>query len=270
MTDGTDVVAVRSRIGPSGGAALVVFATVLAVALIGPAAANAPILSCATGDAGVHYTAPSNLTVADASDATVDGPFAGNESVAVGNVTVSADGTAFARVETATGATCLSEVDATNATVIVDTDAATVAVDGSVAALAFDDPAADDVAFAYRAGDGSTLTLADAGHPSGTTLRVLDAETDRELDVATVASDGSLSLPLPASEAGTRVRLTTPADESTTPGPTPADASPTPTGTADAGTDSATGEGSGVLWPLLVAITLLAAIGAVAVYLRRE
>lgn len=270
MTEGSDRITVQLT-AASGVAVLAALIAVIAVTLVGPAAASAPALSCATGDAGVHYTAPSNLTVADASNATVDSPFAGNQSIAVGDVTVSADGTAFARVETATGETCLSDLDATTVPVTVESDAATVTVEGSVDALAFEDPAADEVAFAYRAENDLTVTLADAGHPAGTTLRVLDAESDRELDGATVASDGSLALSLPASEDGTRVRLITPPETADTAGQTPTERATAPSSTAAvrgdggapaSGTDGADDDGGGPLWPLVAVLALLV-IGAI-------
>lgn len=183
----------------------VVLAAIALSAGTGPAVASTPPLSCAGGDGGVRYTA-GNLTVADASSATDDRPFTGDSAVTVGNVTVSADGAAFARVEQATDDACLSDVDATATPMTVETSDATLTVEGQFDALAFDDPTAGGDGIAYESGGSVTVTIADAGMPVGTTVEAVDDSGD-VVTQSTVADDGSITLSLPASDGETSLGL---------------------------------------------------------------
>jgi PGF-CTERM protein len=233
-----------------------------------PAGATAPPVSCADGEGGVRYTA-GTLTVADASDAPVSNPFTAEKAITIGNVTLSADGPAFARVERADDGACLSDVNATATPVTVATSDVTVTVEGQVDTLAFEDPAVGGDGLAYESQEPVTVTIADSELPAGTTVEVLDGNGDaRE---ATVAANGSLTLSLPPSDGGSSLTLreappetTTDlgsddndSDEPTTETTTPVDESDgteTKTGTESAGD---AGPGFGVV----VALVGLAGVG---------
>jgi hypothetical protein len=191
-----------------------VVATLALVAGTAPATASTPPLSCADGEGGVRYTA-GTLTVADASDAPVSNPFTAEKAVTIGNVTLSADGPAFARLERADDSACLSDVNATATPVTVETGDATLTVEGQVDALAFEDPSVGSDGLAYESQEPVTVTIADSALPAGTTVEALDSDGEVASE-ATVAANGSLTLSLPASDGGTTLSLREPSPETTT------------------------------------------------------
>jgi hypothetical protein len=224
---------------------LVLLSMLLLAAVSSSATASTPGLSCADGEGGVYYTAPSNLTVADASNATVHGPFVATDAITLDNVTVRAAGDAFVRFHGhGTDGTCLSAVNATTTPLTVETEAGTLTVEGRVDALAFDDPTVGGDAIAYRTTESVTVTIADSGVEAGTTVEAVDADGN-VLTEATVADDGSLSLSLPARTSATHLSLQTVQAETTTARSTETDThtsrEQTPPGSTTASTPPGTG-----------------------------
>lgn len=264
MTERHTALTVVTRAGLTALAVLVA-AGALTVAA-GPAAASTPSLSCADGEGGVYYTAPSNLTVADDTNATVHGPFVANGSITLDNVTFRAAGDTFARFHGhgTDGGTCLSAVNATATPLTVETGTATLTIEGRFDALAFDEPTVGGDVIAYRTTEPATVTIADSGVESGTTIVAVDADGNAVTE-ATVAADGSLSLTLPTRTGETRLRLQTVQPETTARDTGTDDETPneeSPDGPATTGTvpgmetTGATSPGFGL------ALSLVAVVGA--------
>lgn len=199
----TDVDPRRARFGSLLAVALVAL-TLLAVGGVGTVAADDVDLTCAGTGGGAAYVTDSNLTVYENASNVTHGNFTGNETVDFGNVSVSARDNASLRLENATGnVTCLSGVNATNATItVVAGGEGTFHLDGNATGLSVREPvyatgngAAD---LAYNASDGLTLRINETDLGAGETVAAVDIDTESELARGDVAANGSVTLSLPA------------------------------------------------------------------------
>jgi hypothetical protein len=177
--------------------------TLLATAGVGTVAADDVDLTCAGTGGGAAYLTDSNLTVYENASNVTYGNFTDNETVDFGNVSVSAGDNASVRLENATGVTCLSGVNATNATITVAADGeGTFHLAGNATGLSVRDPvyATGDGAadLAYNASDGLTLRINETGLGASETVAAVDADTGSELVRSDVAANGSVTLSLPA------------------------------------------------------------------------
>jgi hypothetical protein len=192
--------------------ALAAVAALLAVAAVGAVGAASPLsLSCVDGDTGAVYTAGAGLQVSDdtASDALTANPFVDETTLAFGNATVRANGSARTVLETATAdSLCVGETDATATPVtLVPDDFASVTLEGNVSALSYG-PVSYDAGAAdlrYDAAESVTLTLT-GGPSAGTTVRAVDADSGATLANATADDSGRVTLSLPAGAHGVDLR----------------------------------------------------------------
>lgn len=222
----------------------------------GPVAATTA--SCTDDSDGALYTAPSNLTVQEASTATM-ATFPADDAVRIENLTISADGEAFVRVEQARDGACLSDVNATSTPVTIESDDATVTIDGHAEILEFKHPATDETALAYRAPETVAVTLADAGFDPGTTVAAATAGGEL-LAEAIVAENGSLTLALPARTDTMQVQVSEKVTETTTPNGTDSNPENEAEPETDTGTDAADDPSSG--FGVVVALVGLVGIAA--------
>lgn len=182
--------------------ALGVVLALAALATVSMPVAAVPHVACGgTGD-GTMFVADSGFTVEYAGEQPIpdDGPYQDSTTIRLQNVSLSADGAAFLRLENGTGPeTCLTGINASETPVRIDPDEKqAVVVDGELDTLSLADADYGDgtIDFAYVGSGPWTLTYESTGLPENTEIVAVD-QTGSELATGIVNASGSLSLLLP-------------------------------------------------------------------------
>lgn len=188
--------------GLGAGLALLMLITLAGVTTVATPVAAVPDATCGGAGDGTTFVADSGFTVeyTDTQPIPDDGPVQGSDTIRVPNVTLSAAGDAFVRLENGTGPeTCLTGINASETPIRVDPDGEqAVVIDGGLDTLSLADADYEEgtIDFAYVGSSSWTLTLESTGLPENTEIVAVD-QTGSELATGIVDASGTLILRLP-------------------------------------------------------------------------